>query len=173
MANVCYDTNDFQQDGGGRLQLNPHVLRSATENFTHTLDGANGVLEEIAEIAPLVVPVAGLWVVTWDVHGNVNNTAAAPGTAVATNVFAALFKNDAIVIGTETAVGINSQGAAVTAEPGLQLHMTGSGTDVLDLAVNDELSLYAARASDAGTTTQVLSGPTGRTRIRAWRLGPS
>lgn len=173
MANACVDPTDFQLDGGGRLQLQPHYLRSATENFTHTLVGASGIMEEIGEIAPLVIPVSGVWVVAWDVHGNVNNTPAGVGTAVATNVFAALARNDVIVIGTETAVGINSQGAAVTAEPGLQLHMTGSGTDVLDLVANDQISLYAARASDAGTTTQVLSGPTGRTRIRAWRLGPS
>lgn len=173
MANACVDANDFQLDGGGRLQLDAHFLRSATANFTHTLAGLSGVYEEITEIAPLVIPVSGVWVVTWDVHGNVNNTPAAIGTAVATNVFASLFRNDVIVIGTETAVGINSQGAPTTAQPSLQLHMTGSGTDVLDLVANDELSLYAARASDAGTTTQVLSGPTGRTRIRAWRLGSS
>lgn len=172
MADVCVDDVDFQVTAG-QLQLNPHVLRSATANFIHTLDGANGVMEEITEIAPLVVPFAGLWVVAWDIVGNANNTAATPPNNVATNVYGALAKNDVIVTGTETAVIINAQGVPTTAQPSLQLHATGSGTDVLDLLANDQLSLYAARASDPGTTTEVLSGPTGRTRIRAWRLGSS
>lgn len=174
MADVCVDDVDFQVTAG-QLQLNPHTLRSATANFIHTLDGVNGVMEEITEVAPIVIPAGagGKWVVAWDIHGNANNTAAVPPNNVATNVFGALAKNDVVVIGTETAVITNSQGVPTTAQPSLQLHATGSGTDVLDLVAGDQLSLYAARASDPGTTTEVLSNPTGRTRLRAWRLGPS
>lgn len=169
MADVCVDDVDFKVTNG-QLQLNPHTLRSATSNFVHTLDGVNGVMEEITELPALVVPVSGVWVVAWDIHGNANNTAAVPPNNVATNVYGALAKNDVIIVGTETAVITNSQGIPSTNQPSLQLHATGSGTDIVNLAAGDQLSIYAARASDPGTTTEVLSGPTGRTRIRAWRL---
>lgn len=174
VSSACADSQDFQLDDG-KLQLLPHTLRSATVSFTHLLDGPDGVLEEITEIAPLVIPAngAGKWVVTWDIVGNANNTPAAPPTAVATHVFGALFKNDAIVTGTETEVITNSQATTTTAQPGYQIHATGSGTDILDLVAGDQLSLYAARLADAGTTCEVLSNTTGRTRLRAWRLGPS
>ena len=172
VSSACADANDFQKDDG-KLQLLPHTLRSATASWIHLLDGANGVMEEITEIPPLVVVTPGLYVVQWDVHGNANNTPATPPTAVATNVFAALALNDTVQIGTETAVIVNSQATTPTAQPGYQLHATGSGTEFLNLVAGDQLSLYAARAADAGTVTEVLSNPTGRTRLRAWRLGPS
>lgn len=171
---VCIDGTDFQVIDG-KITLLPHALRSATANFTHLLDGANGTFEEITEIAPLVIPAGagGKWVVAWDVHGEATNTASTPPTAVSTNVYAALAKNNVVVVGTETEVLVNNQGITTNAQPSYQLHATGSGTDILDLVPGDELSLFAARSSDAGTTTQVLSNPTGRTRIRAWRIGPS
>lgn len=175
VSTACADSTDFQKDAGGKLQLLPHTLRSATVSFNHLLDGADGVLEKITEIPNLVIPAGagGRWVVAWDIHGNANNTPATPPTAVATNVFGALAKNDVVVVGTETAVIVNSQATTTTAQPGYQIHATGSGTDILDLVAGDTLSLFAARQADAGTTTEVLSNTAGRTRLRAWRLGPS
>ena len=58
VSSACADSQDFQLDDG-KLQLLPHTLRSATVAFTHLLDGPDGVLEEITEIAPLVIPANG------------------------------------------------------------------------------------------------------------------
>lgn len=172
VSSACADANDFQLSAG-KLQLLPHTLRSATANFIRTLDGANGVQEEITEIPRLAVTVPGLYVVAWDIHGNANNTPAAPPTAVATNIIGAVGKNGVVQVGTETSVIVNSQATTTTAQPGYQIHATGSGTEFMNLVAGDELSLFAARAADAGTTCEIQSNPTGRTRLRAWRLGPS
>lgn len=172
VSTACADANDFQLNAG-KLQLLPHTLRSATANFIHTLDGPNGVWEEITEIPELVVTVAGLYVVVADWHGNANNTPATPPTAVATNVMGSIAKNDVVQVGTETSVIVNSQATTTTAQPGYQIHSTGSCTEFMNLVVGDRLSLYASRAADAGTVCEIQSNPTGRTRLRAWRLGPS
>lgn len=172
MATACANADDFDTDPGGALILNPHAYRSSAVSFTHALAGAVGVFEEITEIPEFVVPVAGLWVVTWDVRAQISYPASA-AASVAANVYCALYKNDVIVTGSETTCGINGQSATPTSQPARQLQATGSGSEVLDLLVNDRMSIYAARAGDAGITTDVNSGNTGRSRIRAWRLGPS
>lgn len=173
MANACVDANDFQTDAGGRLQLNPSTLASPTASFVRTLLGAANVYAELPDIAALVVAVPGKYVVAWDAHGNATNTTASPGTPVNTTAMVGLGLNNALVGGTETMIMLNSQGGPTTQEPAYQIHATGSGTEILDLIAGDELSLFAARASDAGTTTEIISNTQGRTRLRAWRIGPS
>lgn len=171
MANVCVDPNDFKTDSGGRLQLRPVYLQTPTLNFTRVLGGAANVYAEIPDIAPLTVVVPGTYVVAWEAHGNATNTPATPGILVNTAALCGLGLNNALVGGTETMMILNSQGVAVTEEPSYQLHGTGAGTRVLDLVAGDELSMFGARSSDPGTTTQMISNNQGRCRITAWRIG--
>lgn len=171
MVNVCVDDLDFRTDEFGRLQLNPIYAQTAVATFTHTLTGSAGVYEDISELPDLAVPETGLYLVTFAAHGNATNTAASPGTVVGTAVSAALYKNDVLVPNTETTLEINSQGSSSVDQPALQLHGSGSCSQVLSLVKGDLLEIWAARNSDPGTTTQVLSNSQGRCRITALRLG--
>lgn len=169
---ICVNQDDFQVDPvTGQLELRPRFVQSPALAFTHLLDGAANVFEKITEIPNLVLPAAGLWVVTMDVRGNATNTPAAPGIVVNTSAFAQLRLNDVLVPGSETMLQLNSQGVATTQEPALQLHGTGSATRVVSAAAGATLSVWGARASDAGTNTEILSSPSGRSRITAWRIG--
>lgn len=167
---VCVDANDFQTDPNGRLQLNPSITQTASLTFTHTLGGVN-TFEEITELGDLIVPLDGLYEVTFDAQGNATNTPAAPGNIVATAATAALYKNDVFVPNTETMLQLNSQGSSTVDQPALQMRGTGSCTVPVQCVAGDRLSLYGKRNSDAGTTTQIVSNSNGRTRITATRLG--
>lgn len=167
---VCVDENDFQTDPNGRLQLNPTVVQSGAVTFTHTLGGVN-TFEEITELGDVVAPVAGLYEVTFDAHGNATNTPAAPGTIVSTSITACLAKNDVLVANSEAMLQLNSQGTSTVDQPALQMHGAGSCTLPLQLAAGDRISLYGKRNSSAGTTSQVVSDSSGRCRITLIRLG--
>lgn len=174
MANACVDSNDFQTDSGGRLQLNPEYLQTPTLTFTRTLGGAANTYAIIPDIAPLVVVVPGLYVVTWDAHGNATNPPNAPGTPINTCALAGLGLNGALVGGSETMLQLNSLGGSPgIAIPSMQLHGSGSGHRVIQLAAGDLISMFGARSSDAGTTTEMISNNQGRCRITAWRIGTS
>lgn len=174
VSSACADSSDFQLSAG-KLQLFPHTLRSNTVAFVHTLSGVNDVREEITEIPPIVVPAGagGLWVVAWDIFGAAQIGSVSPGTVIGAHVFGALYRNDVLIVGTETEVVTNSQNNPTTAQPAYLHQTSGSGTEILNLVPGDQLSLYAARSADAGTLCQVISSAVGRTRMRAWRLGPS
>lgn len=174
MANACVDANDFQTDSGGRLQLNPEVLQTPTLTFTRTLGGAANAYAIIPDIAPLVVVVPGLYIVTWDAHGNATNNPNSPGTPINSCALAGLGLNGALVGGTETMLVLNSLGGSPgIAIPAMQIHGSGSGHRAIQLAAGDQLSMFGARASDAGTITEMRSDNQGRCRITAWRIGSS
>lgn len=172
MANACVDANDFQTDSGGRLQLNPEYLQTPTLTFTRTLGGAANAYAIIPDIAPLVVVVPGLYVVHWDAHGNATNNPNSPGTPINSCALAGLGLNGALVGGTETMLVLNSLGGSPSVNiPAYQIHGSGSGSRVLQLAAGDQLSMFGARSSDAGTITEMRSDNQGRCRITAWRIG--
>ena len=172
MANVCVDPKDFQTDAGGKLQLNPEFLQTPTLTFTRLLTGTANTYAIVPDIAPLVVVVPGIYVVTWDAHGNATNIPNTPGTSVNTSVSSALGLNGTMVGGTETMLMQNVLGGSPSiAIPAVQLHSSGTGHRVLTLAANDQISMFAARASDPGTTTDIRSDQQGRCRITMWRIG--
>lgn len=175
MANACVDPQDFQTDAGGRLQLNPEALQTPTQTFTRTLAGAPNAYAIVPDITPLAVVVPGKYVVAWEAHGNATNTPAGSGTVVATSAQVGIGLNGALVGGSETMVQLNLQGSPSVGEtePAYQLHGSGGGHRILDLVVGDLISLFAARSSDPGTTTEIISSNQGRSRITMWRIGPS
>lgn len=174
MANACVDANDFQTDSGGRLQLNPEYLQTPTLTFTRTLGGAANVYAQIPDIAPLAVVVPGLYLVSWDAHGNATNNPNSPGTPINSCALAGLGLNGALVGGSETMLALNSLGGSPSiAVPALQIHGSGSGSRVIQLAAGDLLSMFGARSSDAGTNTEMISNNQGRCRITAVRIGTS
>lgn len=172
-STACADIADFRTDSGGRLQLSPHYLQTPLQTFTRTLTGLAGVYAELPDIAPLIVPagLGGIWVVNWEMHGNAFITLAGAGTAVVATVMGGLGLNNALVGGSETMLSRLDQKAPTTAQPPLEVHGTGAGSRVLTLAAGDELSLFAARTSDAGTTSEIISSVQGRTRLTAYRIG--
>lgn len=170
MANsICVDDDDFDVVGG-QLELKPQFAQSVPANFTHVLGGAPDVYEQIAELPSVIITVEGTYLVTMDAHGNATNTAAAPGTVVGTSVAAAIYKNGALIPNTETRLITNIQGSSTVDQPALQLHATGSASRVVTLLVGDTLQVWGSRNADPGTTCQILSNSTGRTRITATRL---
>jgi hypothetical protein len=175
-STACADSNDFQTDSGGRLQLNPEGLQTALTTFARTIPGAANVYSEIltTEVSHLTVVVPGKYIVNWDAHANVVITSAAAGIGVSASASVAISLNHGGIIGgTETLCQTNIQGAAVTTEPALQLHGSGSGTRIMDLVAGDVISMYMSRNSDPGTTSEILSNGQGRTRITMWRIGSS
>jgi hypothetical protein len=168
------DASDFQTDSGGRLQLNPEYLQTPTLTFTRTLGGVANTYVIIPDIAPLVVVVPGLYVVAWDAHGNATNNANSPGTPINSCALAGLGLNGALVGGSETMLILNSLGGSPSVNiPAYQIHGSGSGHRIIPLVAGDQLSMFGARSSDAGTTTEMISNNQGRCRITAWRIGTS
>lgn len=170
MASVCVDNDDFDVVDG-RLKLKPTFVQSVAANFVHVLDGAADVYEQIGELPTVIIPVDGTYLVSFEAHGNATNTAAIPGTVVGTSVAAALYKNGALLGNTETRLITNIQGSSTVDQPALQLHATGAATRVATFAAGDTLQVWGSRNADAGTTCQIVSNSTGRTRITAVRLG--
>lgn len=173
MVNVCVDNDDFDVVGG-RLELKTTFVQSAATNFTHVLDGATDVPEQIGELASVIIATAGWYLVNYAIHGNATITPAAPGISVSASAAGYLYRNGVLVPNTETRVVTLIQGAPTPAggeEPALQSHATGSGGVVVALGAGDTLQIWGSRNSDPGTTTQILSSGTGRTRISALRLG--
>lgn len=147
-----------------------NFVQSAAVSFSHTLSGV-GVYEDISEVPDITIAVDGVYEVTAEAAGNATITSAIAGTAVAASVSLALYKNNVLVPNSETRAILNSQGSPTTAEPALQLHGSGSVTRYVTCVAGDTFQLYGARVSDAGTTSQIVSGTTGRSRLSAHRIG--
>jgi hypothetical protein len=150
--------------------LRARSVQSAAVSFAHTLTGA-GTYQDITEVPDIVAPTDGTYMVTADAVGNATITGAAAGTQVDASVSMALFKNNVLVPNSETRLILNTQGLAVTAEPGLQLHASGSVTRFVTCVAGDTFQMYGARISASGTTSQIVSGTTGRSRLIAHRIG--
>lgn len=170
MADVCADDVDFRVESG-QLQLFPHHQFTGSVTFTYVLDGVNGVYEEVTPLPGVNAPEDGIWVVTADVRGEALITPAAIGTDVEASVSAQLRVNGAAVLGSETMIARLHQDAPLNVQPELEIQNTGSVTRILALSAGDEVTVWAARTSDAGTTSQVVSNNLGRTRITMHRIG--
>lgn len=171
MADACVDNVDFQVVNG-QLQLFPHHIYTGSVTFTYVLDGVNGVYEQITDLPPVVAPVDGIWVITADARGQALITAAGIGTDVEATVSVQLRVNGNPVLGSETMAARLHQDPPLSAQPELEIQNTGSVTRIVALSAGDAVTLWGARTSDAGTTSQVVSNNLGRTRITMHRIGP-
>lgn len=170
MADVCVDDVDFQVEAG-QLRLFPHHMFTGSVTFVHVLDGTNGTYEEITALPGVVAPEDGIWVITADARAEALITPAAIGTDVEASVSVQLRVNGAAVLGSETMVARLHQDAPLNVQPELEIQNTGSVTRIVALSAGDEVTLWGARTSDAGTTSQVVSNNLGRTRITMHRIG--
>ncbi|MET9462427.1 hypothetical protein ABZY05_46770 [Streptomyces canus] len=136
--------------------------QNATLNFSHALNGADRVYEQITEVPALTIPRAGVWEVDYNARGAVGMPAA---TAGAMYVTAALYKNGAQIVGSEAmVVGIGGAGNGSQATGGLSfLHSFAAG---------DVVTLWAYRIGQAGAAS-VVSNVDGRTRLSFHWLGPT
>lgn len=150
--------------------LRARAVQSAAVSFAHTLTGV-GTYQDINEVPDIVIPTDGIYVVTADAVGNATITQAGAGTQVDASVSMALFKNNVLVPNSETRLILNTQGITTTTEPALQLHSSGSVTRFVTCVAGDTFQLYGARNSAAGTTSQIVSGTDGRSRLIAYRIG--
>ncbi|WP_413808119.1 hypothetical protein [Streptomyces sp. OE57] len=136
--------------------------QNSTLTFTHALDGADRVYEQVTEIPDLTIPRAGVWEVDYNARGAVAMPAA---TAGAEYVTTALYKNGAAIVGSEALIiGTAGAGSANNATGGLSfLHFFAAG---------DVVTLWAYRIGQAGTAS-VISNADGRTRISMHWIGPT
>ena len=173
IANACVDSNDFKTDSNGRLQLNPAFGESSdAANFSHPLNGTDGTYELITELAPVVVPRNGLYLVTWDAHGSVVVPPNNPGTPLNQRCMAALAIDGVFQPGTETMVcSVNLGGSPSINEVAQGTESTGSGSRVFQLTAGQQLRLMGAQDGNAGPTgTFIQSGSDGRSRITIVRI---
>jgi hypothetical protein len=170
VADACVDDVDFRVENG-QLRLFPHQVFTGSVTFVHVLDGVNGVYEQITELPGVVAPEDGIWVITGDARGEALITPAAIGTDVEASVSVHLAVNGVLVLGSETMVARLHQDAPASVQPELEIQNTGSVTRIVSLSAGDVVTLWGARTSDAGTTSQIVSNNLGRTRITMHRTG--
>ncbi|MET8609814.1 hypothetical protein [Streptomyces misionensis] len=129
--------------------------------FAHSLTGADRVWERVAEVPTLTIPRAGVWEVDYNARGAVSLPAA---TAGAEYVTAGVYKNGALIVGSESLVcGTAGAGTGGQATGGLSfLHPFNAG---------DTVELWAYRIGQAGTAS-VVSNPDGRCRLMLHWLAP-
>lgn len=170
MATACASAEEFTTDSGGRLQLISTRDQSPSLNFVRDLGGAANAYAVVTDVPALVVPISGAYEVTADVHGMAAVQAVAAGSVVEASVFAALAVNGVLQAGTETTVVRNAFGSPGTAQPAHTVESTGAVTRFFQLTAGDQIQLFAARFSDPGTTSRVVSNVQGRTRLTFKRL---
>lgn len=173
MANACADPNDFQTDAGGRLQLNPETEQTAAVVFSHLLDGVDGTYELITELPAVTPDVGGLYLVTWDAHGEVIVPPNNPGVALNARCFAAIAIGGVFQAGTETMVCSVNLGASPSINEVAQgTESTGSGSRVFQLTAGQTIQLMGAQDGNAApSSTRIISDTAGRSRITIVRLG--
>lgn len=145
-------------------------VQSSAVSFTHTLTGTS-TFQDINEVPDLIIPADGVYDVMAEGVGNATITAAAPGDVVGAAVTLALYKNNVLVPNSETRCMLNSQGSSTAQQPALQLHGTGTARRLVSCVAGDTFQMYASRNSVAGTTSQIVSGSDGRSRLSAHRIG--
>ncbi len=155
-------------------------LQSAAATFTHALAGATGVFEKITEVADLTIQESGLYEIGWSVYGSVL-VAAEPINTVGNTTgltFGAVYKNGAVVAGTESVAAsllVGAYGATGGTLPQEQVQATAGGSQYVSLIAGDVLSLYGGRAFSGPLTTthSIISNTNGRTGITAMRVRPA
>lgn len=173
MANACVDANDFQTDAGGRLQLNPETEQNASVTFTHLLNGVDGTYELITAFPNVVVPLNGLYLVMWDIHGNIILPGPNIGVILNGRTMGALARNGAFVAGTETQICSLNEGVTTVDFPALGTENTGSGSRVMQLVAGDTLKIMGAQEGNGSNTSEIKSDANGRCRLTIVRLGIS
>lgn len=173
---ICVNADDFQTDPvTGHLELNPNTYQSVSETFSHTIPTTtpDGTYELIDEFDPVVVTVAGLYLVTWDIHGYVAIPTPNVGIPLNGGVMGAIAVNGVFRAGTETMIATVNEGATNVDFPALGQEGTGSGSMVMQLAANTQLRILGAQEGNGSNVSRIISDDRGRCRIVAVRLGTS
>ncbi|MER6557886.1 hypothetical protein ABT300_08985 [Streptomyces sp. NPDC001027] len=142
-------------------------VQSGTLDFLRSLTGANRAWEVVTEVPALTIPRAGVWEVAYQVRGV--SLLPAPGAAnTDTGVTAGMYKNGALVPGTEAIVIYHNEAAG---DQGKQIQATGSRQFIHTFAAGDAVQLGAYRLGTSGTAAVVSNGD-GRTSITAHWVAP-
>jgi hypothetical protein len=161
------------------LNVKPMFLQSAAATFTHALAGATGAFEKITEIPDITIQESGLYEVSCSIYGSALIQAeAASATQTTAITFGAIYKNNAVIAGTEcvaASVLEGSLGAGAPTEPILQMQATGASSQYVSLVAGDVLNLYGGRAFSGSVATahSILSTTSGRTSLTAMRVRPA
>lgn len=154
-------------------------LQSAAATFSHALAGATGVYEKITEVADLTIQESGLYEVSWSVYGS-SLIQAEPASATQTTAitFGAVYKNGAVIVGTECVPAMvleGSLGVGAPTEPILQVQATAGGSQYVSLVAGDVLSIYGGRSFSGSVSTShaIISNTNGRTSLTAMRVRPA
>lgn len=134
-------------------------VQNASLTFNHALTGADRLWEKVSEVPALTIPRSG----TWEMDYNARGAVSAP-SATAQYVMTGIYKNGALIVGTEALViGTAGAGSGGQATGGLSfLHPFNAG---------DTVELWAFRVGQAGVSS-VVSNPDGRTRIMGHWIAP-
>ncbi|MFI0827289.1 hypothetical protein ACH4Q7_22855 [Streptomyces roseolus] len=136
--------------------------QNGTLAFAHPLDGADRVFEQVTAVPALTIPRAGVWEVDYNARGVVQVPVGATGAEYVT---AAIYKNGALIVGSEAMLAGTNGGGTVS-------QATGGISFLHPFAAGDVVTLWAYRIGPTGTAS-VVSNPDGRTRISCHWLGPS
>lgn len=145
-----------------------HVIyETPSIGFSHALAAAANVYEKVDDLPDLVIVEPGTYLVSWTAGA----TAVIPGStaAVSTGTTVGIFRDAALVAGTETKLALVSQGLAAAAQPAMQMQASGGGTMRMTIAAGQALSMHGKRSTIVGTNT-FLSDADGRCRITAERI---
>jgi hypothetical protein len=140
--------------------------QTAALAFTHPLDGADRVWEVVTALPAVTIPRAGVWEVNVQARGVAALPAAA--TAAGSGVTIGIYKNGALVPGTEALCVFQSEAAG---DQGDQVQATASRQFMHSFAAGDTVQLGAYRLSTTGTASIVSNGD-GRTYITAHWVAP-
>lgn len=130
-------------------------VQTPSLNFSHPVTGGDRVWERISEVPTLTIPRAGTWEVNYDARGAVGNA------ATMRYLTAGIYKNGALIVGTEAMV-VGSTGG---------VQATGGMSFLHEFNAGDTVELWAYRIGQDGTAV-VISNPDGRTRLMLHWLGP-
>lgn len=172
MANVCADGTDFTLDDG-RLKLAPHTYQNAPETFSHPIATTvpDGTYVTITEFDPVVVVVAGLYLVSWNIHGYVALPTPNLGVALNGGIMGGISVNNVFFPGSETMIATVNEGTTTNNFPALGQEGTGGGSMIIQLAANSALRMMGAQEGNGSNDSRIQSDSRGRCRITAVRLG--
>ncbi|WP_327345986.1 hypothetical protein [Streptomyces europaeiscabiei] len=149
-----------------RIGVDAAWVETGSLDFLRSLTGAIRAWEVVTEVPTLTIPRAGVWEVNYQVRGVA--LLPAPGAATDTGVVAGMYKNGAVVPGTEAMVIYHSE---LAGDQGKQIQATGSRQFMHTFAAGDTVRLGAYRLGTSGTAAVVSNGD-GRTHITAHWVAP-
>ncbi|KAA9379616.1 hypothetical protein F5972_08140 [Microbispora cellulosiformans] len=141
-----------------RIGVDAAWVQNATLTFNHALTGADRVWEKVSEVPTLTIPRAGVWAMDYNARGAVSVP-----TAAAQYVMTGIYKNGALIVGTEALI------VGIAAANGAQA--TGGLSFLHPFNAGDTVELWAFRVGQAGASA-VVSNPDGRTRITGHWIAP-